>query len=148
MSCTDHKHCLHTALENAEAYCESHGLRFTEHRRRVFEILWQSHRALTAADIMTKLGNSQPPITYRALDFLTQHGLVHHVASMGAYVGCNHPHAHGLHMGQLLICESCHDVQELEQEKPSLDLTLAAKAQGFRVSHGHIELLGRCANCQ
>jgi Fur family zinc uptake transcriptional regulator len=145
-TCASHTHCTHTALADAEAICASHGLKFTAQRRKVFSIIWGSHKALTAAEIMAKLGNSQPPITYRALEFLEQSRLIHHVTSLNAYVGCTHL-AQQHHVGQLLICQSCHTVQELEQEKTMGALEKAAKTKGFHVTHAHIELLGLCPAC-
>ena len=88
MQCKNHQKCQKTALQEAQAYCTKKGLRFTEGRQEVFKLIWQGHKALSAAEIMEKLGNDQPPVTYRALEFLTKNGLVHHVVSLNAYVGC------------------------------------------------------------
>jgi Fur family zinc uptake transcriptional regulator len=133
------------AQRKAEAVCAAVGARFTETRRQVFGIIWQSHKALTAADIMEKLGNSQPPITYRALDFLEKLGLVHHVASLNAYVGCTHPEEPG-HVGQLLICKHCRNVTEVEGVEDPLQK--AAHKAGFNIEHVHVEVLGVCRDCR
>ncbi len=143
-SCKSHSHCVNSALAEAEAHCRAQGLRFTDIRRRVFSIIWQSHKALTAHDIMEALGNSQPPITYRALEFLHGNGLVHHVASLNAYVGC--PHVGKSHTGQLLVCTDCRTVKEVCQEAPHLNT--AAEQQGFKVQHMQVEVLGLCKTCQ
>lgn len=144
----DHAHCIHSALSEAEAYCTTHNLRFTDIRRRIFSIIWQSHKALTAHEIMTLLGNSQPPITYRALEFLHSNGLVHHVTSLNAYVGCQHvgQHIGSQHTGQLLICTDCHLVTEIDQQIPQL--TAAANNAGFTVTQMQVEVLGQCRDCQ
>lgn len=142
--CHSHSHCIDSALADAEAYCRAHGLRFTDIRKKVFSIIWQSHKALTAHDIMDTLGNSQPPITYRALEFLHSNGLVHHVASLNAYVGC--PHVGQSHTGQLLVCTQCRTVTEVCQEAPHLNT--AAEKHGFQVKHMQVEVLGVCKDCQ
>lgn len=141
----NHRDCQADAMAAAEALCAARGLKFTDSRRRVFDIIWQSHKALSAAEIMAALGNSQPPTTYRALDFLAANGLVHHVSSLNAYVGCPHP-AEG-HVGQLLICTECRSVTELEPDETAAGLVRAAGRQGFGVAQTHIEMLGRCREC-
>ena len=142
----NHQKCIADALQQAEQVCHNKGLRFTELRRKVFEIIWQSHKALTAADIMTMLGNDQPPTTYRALEFLTENGLIHRIASLNAFVGCVQPEDEE-HIGQLLICSDCHNVTELKESRPVIQLARAAQERGFQVQQTHIEMLGRCHTC-
>lgn len=146
-NCAHHSHCISTALTDAEAYCAQHNLRFTDIRRKVFALIWESHKALTAPEIMTLLGNDQPPITYRALQFLQENSLIHHIASINAYVGCQHvgQHNHHSHTGQLLICTNCRQVTELEQPLPQL--STAAEAQGFHIASLQVEALGLCRTC-
>ena len=36
-------------------------------------------------------GAAAPPTVYRALDFLLEHGFIHKLASINAFVGCHHP---------------------------------------------------------
>lgn len=142
--CHNHTTCQTTALQKAEAYCAAHNLRLTETRRDVLAIIWQSHTALTANDIMAALGNSQPPITYRALQFLQANGLIHHIASLNAYIGC--PHIGEAHTGQLVICKHCRTVTEINTPLPQL--LAAASHNDFKVEDTHIEILGTCRTCQ
>jgi len=142
----NHSQCKKSALKEAEKVCEQLGARFTDQRRNVFEILWQNHKAMTAADIMQEMDNKQPPITYRALDFLKKSGLIHHVTSLNAYVGCIHAKDPN-HVGQLLICTNCHEIAEIEPENAVSELINEAKSQGFTPSLTHIEMLGLCQDC-
>jgi zinc transport system ATP-binding protein len=109
---------VHSALAEADALCTRQGLRLTALRRRVLELVWQSHKPLGAYDILAVLSEQDgrraaPPTVYRALDFLLENGLVHRIASLNAFIGCSHPeHAH---QGQFLICRECHVAIELEQ---------------------------------
>jgi len=144
MPCPNHATCQTNAMAQAESFCAANNLRLTDTRRAVLSIIWQSHQALTAHQIMDALGNTQPPITYRALQFLQGAGLIHHIASMGAYIGC--PHVGEDHTGQLVICKHCRTVTELHT--PLEKLHTAASAHGFRVESSHIELLGTCQTCQ
>ena len=51
----DHSHCVHSALAEADALCARQGLRLTALRRRVLELVWQSHKPLGAYDILAVL---------------------------------------------------------------------------------------------
>lgn len=146
MATCQHHQCQQTAMRAAEKICADLGARFTQHRRRIFEIVWQSHKALSAADIMQQMENKQPPITYRGLSFLTEHGLVHHIASLNAYVGCLHPE-HENHIGQMLICTACRTVTELMPHSLMQKLEEEAHKVEFHPTHTHIEMLGLCQNC-
>ena len=64
----DHSHCVHTALSEAETLCTQKGLRLTALRRRVLELVWQSHKPLGAYDILGVLSEQDgrraaPPCT-------------------------------------------------------------------------------------
>ena len=147
----DHSHCVSHALSEAETICERQGLRLTALRKRVLELVWQSHKPLGAYDILGVLSEEDgrraaPPTVYRALDFLLEHGLVHRIASLNAFIGCNHPqHAH---QGQFLICRNCHAAIELEQPAISQAIIAAAAGVGFAVEGQMVEVLGLCAGCR
>ena len=147
MSCKDHHHktCIADALAFAEAYCTEKHLRFTDLRRKVFALLWNSHKAMTASDVMSVLGKDQPPLTYRALDFLKEHRLVHYIASLNAYVGCTHPEKS--HTSQMLVCEQCRDVTEITSDAMTTSLDKTARQSGFKPQQTFIEMLGLCKNC-
>ncbi len=147
----DHSHCVSSALAEAETICTRQGLRLTALRKRVLELVWLSHKPLGAYDILAVLSETDgrraaPPTVYRALDFLLENGLVHRIASLNAFVGCNHPqHAH---QGQFLICRSCHAAIELEQAAISQAIVKSAAEVGFVVEGQTVEVLGLCAGCR
>ncbi|WP_439886967.1 zinc uptake transcriptional repressor Zur [Pseudomonas sp. MBLB4123] len=147
----DHSRCVSQALAEAETICSRQGLRLTALRKRVLELVWQSHKPLGAYDILAVLSEADgrraaPPTVYRALDFLLEHGLVHRIASLNAFVGCNQPeHAH---QGQFLICRQCHAAIELEQTSISQAIVAAAAAVGFSVDSQTVEVVGLCAGCR
>jgi Fur family zinc uptake transcriptional regulator len=147
----DHSHCVHNALSEADAICERAGLRLTALRRRVLELVWQSHKPLGAYDILGVLTEQDgrraaPPTVYRALDFLLENGLVHRIASLNAFVGCNHP-AHA-HQGQFLICRACNAAIELSNETISQSIVAGASDVGFTVESQTVEVVGVCSGCQ
>jgi Fur family zinc uptake transcriptional regulator len=147
----DHSHCVSHALAEAEGICTQQGLRLTALRKRVLELVWQSHKPLGAYDILAVLSEQDgrraaPPTVYRALDFLLENGLVHRIASLNAFVGCSHPtHAH---QGQFLICRNCHAAIELEQAAISEAIVSGAQSVGFVVEGQTVEVVGLCAGCQ
>ena len=138
--CTNHKKCIKKALNETQALCDKENLRLTETRRNVLEIIWQSHTGITAAAIMEKLGNNQPPVTYRALEFLESNGIIHKVASLNAYVGCASPAKE--HASQLLICTTCKTVEE-----HPVDLSDLLPPTGFHAEQSYNEVLGVCERC-
>ena len=147
----DHSHCVHSALTEADALCAQKGLRLTALRRRVLELVWQSHKPLGAYDILAVLSEidgrrAAPPTVYRALDFLLEHGLVHRISSLNAFVGCNHPGE--MHQGQFLICRQCHAAIELDQDDISAAIVHSAASVGFSVESQTVEIVGLCASCQ
>jgi Fur family transcriptional regulator, zinc uptake regulator len=149
MQAHDHRRCVREALASAERICRDNGARLTPVRRRVLELIWESHEAVKAYDILDRLGEAsgraKPPTVYRALDFLMEQGLIHRVESTNAFVGCRHPeHAHEF---QLLICDSCSHVEEIEVPGVSRAVNQHATDSGFQVREQTIEVRGLCAEC-
>ena len=146
----DHGHCIENALATAERLCQDRGLRLTALRRRVLELVWQSHRPIGAYEILDSLGeekaNAAPPTVYRALDFLIEAGLVHRLDSLNAFIGCAEPDRR--HTGQFLICRECRTVTELHDD--DIDALVAAKAEvrGFTAVRQILEIEGLCNSCR
>ena len=145
----DHDACVDTAMETAETICAERGARLTAIRRRVLEIIWGGHRPIGAYDVLDQLSTEEkraaPPTVYRALDFLLEHGLVHRVASLNAYVGCAEP-GHGGE-GQFLICMKCGAAAELRDPPVNEVIRAAASARGFVATSHTVEISGVCPNC-
>ena len=93
----DHRACRGRALKAAAAVCAERRLRLTPARAFVLERLLASHRAMTAYEILQELAEaglgSQPPVAYRALDFLVANGLAHRIERLGAFAACAHAEA-------------------------------------------------------
>ena len=145
----DHERCVASALERAEAICETRGLRLTKLRRHVLELVWAGHKPVGAYDILDALADAgrkaAPPTVYRALDFLMEAGLVHRLDSLNAYIGCPDPdHAHS---GQFLICRGCHSVIELDASAINARIREAAAGAGFLAEQQMLEVRGLCAAC-
>ena len=145
----DHRLCVSDALQSAEEVCARRGARLTALRRRVLELVWDSHAPVGAYDILEQLDgegrSGAPPTVYRALEFLLANGLVHRIQSLNAYVGCGEPAT--AHAGQFLICRSCNAVGELDDPEIEALITGKAGATGFDVERQTIEIMGLCPDC-
>ena len=145
----DHSNCIENAIEIAEAICEKNNLRFTKIRRRVLELIWNNHQAIKAYDILELLQkddvSAKPPTAYRALDFLLEHGFIHRIESLNAYIGC--PQAEHTHNFQLLICNDCGLVKEMDKPDLSNKLQEYAIEYDFTPVSQVIEIHGLCKKC-
>jgi Fur family zinc uptake transcriptional regulator len=145
----DHERCIEDALAAASELCRTQGARLTLMRRRVLEILWQSHKPLGAyavLDILATEGRRpMPPTVYRALDFLLAHGLAHRIPSLNAFIGCSAPGAH--RDGQYLICRNCGTVAELTDTGLATELGRTARGHGFAIESVLTEAVGLCPAC-
>ena len=149
-SAHDHAACARDALTRAEALLVARGLRLTPVRKRVLQILLEAHRALGAYEVLNRLvaegfGN-QPPVAYRALDFLEEQGLAHRIRRLNAFAACMHPGE--AHAPVFLICTRCNTVAEAPGAGVGAALGLAAQDLGFTVERATVEALGRCPACE
>lgn len=145
----DHGACANEALAEAEDICARAGVRLTPVRRRALEILLAEHRALGAYDVLEKLSESgfgkQPPVAYRALDFLVEHGLAHRIRRLNAFTACTRPGA--THASVFLICSNCDSVAEAPGADLRQTLDETAAEIGFAVHRANIEAVGLCPAC-
>jgi Fur family zinc uptake transcriptional regulator len=146
----DHKHCIEDAVSAAEKLCATKGLRFTPLRRRVLELVWSGHKPVGAYALLDQLRDedlgSAPPTIYRALDFLIEHGLIHRIERMNAFIGCSHPGE--AHRGFFLICGECGNAEELESTAVADSITASAGRRGFAARDMTLEVTGTCADCR
>jgi Fur family zinc uptake transcriptional regulator len=136
-------------IKGAEAYCKERGIRFTEPRRFVLEIIAGAKKPMSAYEILAALGefipHPKPPTAYRAIEFLMAEGFVHKIESVNGYVVCSTDHRHA--GSQFLVCDSCGKVIEAHLCKLPQDLAKAASKQKFALTRWNAELHGTCAEC-
>jgi|tagenome__1003787_1003787.scaffolds.fasta_scaffold20491898_2 Fur family transcriptional regulator, zinc uptake regulator len=138
-------------LARAEQRCRDRHLQFTPLRRRVLETLVSARQPLGAYDLVGRLseaGRRVAPISvYRVLDFLTELGLVHRIATRNTYLPCEHAHEADAAL-MFLICGCCGGIDE--RTSPNLEgaLDRTAASVGFKPLSRVVEIEGECARCQ
>lgn len=146
----DHDRCIGTAIERAERLAAERGLRLTPVRRRALEILLERHGAMGAYEVLQRLADDgfghQPPVAYRALDFLVEHGLAHRIRRINAFIACTHPGED--HSAAFLICRDCNAVAEIPGDPLRAALDAAGAATGFTVERASLEASGLCPACR
>ncbi|MFQ5549235.1 MAG: Fur family transcriptional regulator [Woeseia sp.] len=146
----DHDDCVATAIKMADGICRNRGLRFTRLRRRVLELVWNSHKPVGAYEILNSLETdgrrAAPPTVYRALEFLIEADLVHRLDSINAYIGCPDPGSS--HTGQFLICRECRSVAELDDADINRIVEQKVSDLGFSAIHQMFEIQGLCQDCR
>lgn len=145
----DHKRCIRTGLASADTLCGERSVRLTPVRRRTLEILLQSHTALGAYEVLDRLAlagfGGKPPQVYRALQFLIEHGFVHKLEALNAYVACVSPNQ--CERPCFMVCVECGRVAEHSVPKVTKQLNVAAQQAGFSPSKSVMELSGVCNEC-
>ena len=147
----DHRRCLSGALSAAKTLAAAKRLKLTEGRRRVLEIVADSHKPLGAYDILERLQKKShtpiaPPTVYRALEFLLKAGLVHRIDTKNAYLACFD--SGRAHSGVFLICENCGLAREIDDPKLERNLARSTKRAGFSARRKTVEISGTCAACR
>ena len=89
--------------------------------------------------------NPKPPSAYRALEFLQEHGFIHRIESLNAYVKCNVNHLH--HGSQFMVCDSCGRVTEIHLCSLPDSLKAKVDSEQFHFNHWKLEIHGLCQSC-
>ncbi|WDD98339.1 zinc uptake transcriptional repressor Zur [Thalassomonas actiniarum] len=137
-------------LLQAQQVCQQRGARLTKIREQVFLLLAEHDGAVGAYELLEELKAidpaAKPATIYRALDFLSKQGFVHKIESINAFVMCHH-FSECNHPVQLLICDECGHVEEIQSNNFDLALRSMADASGFNISHQIVEAHGTCQAC-
>lgn len=135
---------LEDRLESARGIVLDKGERFTPLREHVLELIISDGHAVKAYDLLDRLspelGSPKPPTVYRALDFLSKHGLIHRVEALNAFIACDHSHKG--HLAEFFICETCQSVEERHAHDHA-----DCKPDGFSIRRSVVEHYGQCAKC-
>jgi Fur family zinc uptake transcriptional regulator len=146
----DHNQCIRHAISTAEDLCIRRGVQLTPIRHKILELIWNSHKAIKAYDLLDMLrpvnDAAKPATVYRALDFLLEQGLIHRVESLNAFVGCRSSGTR--HDQLLLICTACHNVEERSASQVFSALADEMQSALFSPQRKTIEIHGLCKSCR
>ena len=145
----DHQHCVDAALDTAMHLCSARSVQLTPIRRQVLELIWESHKAVKAYELLDKLkplqNAAKPATIYRALDFLIEQGLIHRIESLNAFIGCCCSNEQ--HEQLLLICKICAEVEERPAAKVMQAIAEELSSASFLAHSKAVEIHGICARC-
>jgi Fur family zinc uptake transcriptional regulator len=135
------------ALATAERVCRERGVRLTETRRRVLELILEAGQPIGAYGLLGQLsGQPMPTTVYRAIDFLLGQKFIHRIESLNAFVACldsDHPHE-----SQFVICSDCGLTEELHDDAIVASIRRHGRSLGFKIDSQVVEVRGVCAACQ
>ncbi|MDR1086242.1 MAG: transcriptional repressor [Deltaproteobacteria bacterium] len=122
---------------------------FTRLRRLVLEILVQAAGPVKAYDLLEKLRDRSqrltPSTVYRILDYLENHGLIHRVDALNAYLACTgQPHSHH---PLIVVCSGCQKTREINDQDLYQSIFRKLEALGLTLTSGSIEIKGVCDRC-
>lgn len=136
-------------LKKAQLFCETYKHRATEPRLAVLSIVAASEKPLGAYDILERLGktikNPKPPTVYRAIEFWAEHGFIHRIESINAYVTCEAGHQH--RSAQFMVCNDCGRAIEAHVCELPTAFQEQARTHRFLPDTWSLEIRGRCGDC-
>ena len=123
----------------------------TKNQALVMGVLDNTEVPLSAYAILDQLrgkGLRAPLQIYRALDKLSECGMVHRIESMNAFVACKHLNNVSHVAVAFTICDRCGEVSEICDKAFHEGLNSLAKAIGFAQNKSTVELIGHCRRCR
>lgn len=137
------------ARENeAKTLLSAAGCRVTAPRRAVLESFQEPQEHLEADEILRRARRRHPALgratVYRALDLLTELGVVRPLRSRGGKtrfmrIGRGHDH---------LVCSRCDTVAEVEVSEVERIGRRLARSAGFTIQSHLLEFYGICPGCR
>ncbi|WP_428024147.1 Fur family transcriptional regulator [Arcobacter sp.] len=137
--------------EELKKIVKQKGLKYTEQREIVLEVLLNATEHLTAEEIYNevKLANPDSNIgiatVYRSLSFLEE---VHLITSITFGTDGKKYESNTKKHHDHLICISCGKIVEFIDEEIEKRQDKIAKDNGFKVTSHVMQLLGNCKDCQ
>ncbi len=122
----------------------------TRNQSLVLRVLNEAGTPMSAYDILDRLresGMRAPLQVYRALEKLIEHGNVHRLESLNAFVACSHAKCHDSGFIAFAICESCGNVSEFSDPEVTSRLAAWTQRNSFRAAKTTIEIRGECSAC-
>ena len=141
------------ALRPAEiltSYIATRGLKATRQRHVILEAFLSARGHVSIDDLLAKVRSADPRVSaatvYRTMKLLTEAGLAsaQHFGDGQVRYEAAAGKAHHDH----LICTSCGQITEFEDDRIESLQDAAARSHSFRVEHHKLEIYGVCRACQ
>ena len=144
-----HTFCLSRARKRLDERAHSNSKKLGVNDKLVFEILLSEHRSFSAYEVVDQAARNEKRLqaneVYRSVETLVKLGVAHRVELKNGYMACHSPDKCAAQ--QILICNSCNQVAELEQPGLNKALNASVIETGFVPEKQKLELLGTCPNC-
>jgi Fur family ferric uptake transcriptional regulator len=136
--------------ELLQHYLSQRGLKSTRQRTLIVDTFLAAGGHLDVDQLLARVRQTDPRVSaatvYRTMKLLTECGLAHaqrfgdgHTRYESAFNRQHHDH---------LICTSCGEIVEFENDKIEALQDLVARRHGFVVNDHKLELYGLCRACQ
>ena len=123
----------------------------SKNQQVVLEIIVKAKEPLKAYSILynvQKKGINAPQQIYRALDKLIEIGKIHKIESRNAFVACKNINCEISKATAFSICESCEQVEEINDTKLSKYLISYNDKTGMKYKKYNLEFFGLCKKCK
>jgi Fur family zinc uptake transcriptional regulator len=123
----------------------------SKNQQVVLEIILRATDPLKSYSIVynvQKKGIKAPQQIYRALDKLIELGKIHKIESRNAFVACKNSNCEVSKATAFSICESCEQVEEINDTKLSKYLASYNGKKGMKYKKYNLEFFGICRKCK
>ncbi len=137
--------------ERFDEYLQSRGMRNTEQRRALVDLVFERHEHFDAEELMAqvpprgKTGHVSRPTVYRTLNELVDAGLLRKFELDGRSV---FEHDYGYPEHDHLYCKRCRKLIEFHSEELLRLLGAVAEEHGFQVEGHRLMVHGVCPDCK
>ncbi|MCS7031079.1 MAG: transcriptional repressor [Gloeomargarita sp. SKYG116] len=129
------------SLEEAIQRCQALGMRLSQQRRAILELLWQTGEHLSAREIYHRLNAQGQDIghtsVYQNLDALASQGVIECIerADGRLYGSVSEPHSH-------VHCLDTQQIQDVWVELPPELIAQVERETGTKITHYRIDFFG------
>lgn len=140
-----------TPLERFEEYLQSRGMRNTDQRRILVELVFSQHDHFDADALIEKLprkgkrGYVSRPTVYRTLNEFVDAGLLRRFELSGRAV---YEHDYGYPQHDHLYCQKCQNLFEFQSDDLVALRDTVAKRHHFQVTGHRLIIYGACESCR
>ncbi len=140
-----------TPQERFDEYLQSRGMRNTEQRRMLLDVVFSEHEHFDADTLLEKLprkgeaGYVSRPTVYRTLTEFVDAGLLRKIELEGRAV---YEHDYGYPEHDHLYCEQCEKLIEFENKEIREILQDIAKSHSFQLKGHRLMIRGICVECR